>query len=155
MAGTVTVIHEDSPDAYTVAQTVPTAFGARTITLDPATGRLFRRREGSSRLPPRQRTIPGRGARANPARSRSWSSGAETVPRNGRGAPLAPLVGGVSGRRLERHRKVHGQNHEQEAQGVVPGDPLLEDEPCERDEDDERYDLLDDLQLIPLRCAVM
>jgi len=41
MAGTVTVIHEDSPDAYTVAQTVPTAFGARTIALDPTTGRLF------------------------------------------------------------------------------------------------------------------
>jgi len=39
--GTVTVVHEDSPDAYSVAQTVPTAFGARTISLDTKTGRIF------------------------------------------------------------------------------------------------------------------
>jgi DNA-binding beta-propeller fold protein YncE len=41
MVGTVSVIHEDSPDAYSVAQTVPTAFGARTIALDLMTGRIF------------------------------------------------------------------------------------------------------------------
>jgi DNA-binding beta-propeller fold protein YncE len=41
MVGTVTAIHEDSPDAYSVAQTVPTAFGARTISLDAKTGRIF------------------------------------------------------------------------------------------------------------------
>jgi DNA-binding beta-propeller fold protein YncE len=41
MVGTVTVIQEDSPDAYGVAQTVPTAFGARTIALDSKTGRIF------------------------------------------------------------------------------------------------------------------
>jgi hypothetical protein len=41
MVGTVTAIHEDSPDKYTVAQTVPTAFGARTIAFDAKTGRIF------------------------------------------------------------------------------------------------------------------
>lgn len=33
--GTLTVAHQDSPDKYTVLQTVPTAAGARTMTLDP------------------------------------------------------------------------------------------------------------------------
>jgi DNA-binding beta-propeller fold protein YncE len=41
MVGTVTAIHEDSADAYNVAQTVPTSFGARTISLDAKTGRIF------------------------------------------------------------------------------------------------------------------
>lgn len=40
-AGTITVLREQSPDSYAVLQTVPTAFGARTITLDAPTGRLF------------------------------------------------------------------------------------------------------------------
>ena len=34
-AGTVTVVHEDSPDKYTVRATVPTKRGARTIAVDP------------------------------------------------------------------------------------------------------------------------
>ena len=41
MTGTVTVLHEDSPGAYSVVQSVPTAFGARTIAFDPKTGRIF------------------------------------------------------------------------------------------------------------------
>jgi YVTN family beta-propeller protein len=41
MVGTLTVLHEDSPDAYSVLQTVPTEFGARTIALDAGTGRVF------------------------------------------------------------------------------------------------------------------
>ncbi len=41
MVGTLSVLHEDSPDAYSVAQTVTTAFGARTIALDTKTGRVF------------------------------------------------------------------------------------------------------------------
>jgi YVTN family beta-propeller protein len=41
MVGTLTVLHEDSPDAYSLVQTVPTAFGARTIALDAKTGRVF------------------------------------------------------------------------------------------------------------------
>ncbi len=39
--GTITVIHEDSPDKYTVVQTVKTMDGARTMELDPATHTLY------------------------------------------------------------------------------------------------------------------
>jgi YVTN family beta-propeller protein len=39
--GTLTVLHEDSPNAFSLVQTVPTARGARTITLDARTGRVF------------------------------------------------------------------------------------------------------------------
>ena len=35
--GTVTVVHQDSPDKYTVVATVPTFRGAKTITVDPVT----------------------------------------------------------------------------------------------------------------------
>lgn len=41
MQGTLSVLHEDSPDAYSLVQSVPTAFGARTIALDSKTGRVF------------------------------------------------------------------------------------------------------------------
>lgn len=34
--GTVTVVHQDTPDKYTVVATVPTMRGAKTITVDPA-----------------------------------------------------------------------------------------------------------------------
>ncbi len=40
-SGTFTVIHEDTPDKYTVVANVPTARGARTIALDPKTHHLF------------------------------------------------------------------------------------------------------------------
>lgn len=36
-SGNVTVVHEDSPDRYTVVATVPTMAGARTITVNPRT----------------------------------------------------------------------------------------------------------------------
>lgn len=39
--GSITVIHEDTPDKYTVVETVPTQRGARTMTLDPLTHRLY------------------------------------------------------------------------------------------------------------------
>jgi len=39
--GTLTVIHEDAPDKFSVAQTVSTQKGARTITLDPRTHQVF------------------------------------------------------------------------------------------------------------------
>jgi DNA-binding beta-propeller fold protein YncE len=35
--GNVTVVHQDSPDKYTVVATVPTFAGAKTITVDPTT----------------------------------------------------------------------------------------------------------------------
>jgi YVTN family beta-propeller protein len=41
MVGTISVLHEDSPDSYSALQTVPTAFGARTISFDAKTGRVF------------------------------------------------------------------------------------------------------------------
>ena len=40
-SGTFTVIHQDSPTKYTVVANVPTAKGARTITIDPQTHHLF------------------------------------------------------------------------------------------------------------------
>ena len=39
--GTLTAIHEDGPDTYTLAQTVPTQKGARTMALDPKTHRVY------------------------------------------------------------------------------------------------------------------
>ncbi len=39
--GTLTVVHEDSPERYRVVQNVPTQRGARTIVLDPRTHALY------------------------------------------------------------------------------------------------------------------
>jgi DNA-binding beta-propeller fold protein YncE len=39
--GTITVIHQDSPDKYSVVETVKTAPQAKTMALDPKTHRLF------------------------------------------------------------------------------------------------------------------
>ena len=39
--GTLTVVHEDSPDKYTVVTNVPTALGARTMALDPSTHKIY------------------------------------------------------------------------------------------------------------------
>jgi hypothetical protein len=39
--GTLTVVHQDSPDKYSVAQTVTTARGARTMALDPDTNTVY------------------------------------------------------------------------------------------------------------------
>lgn len=39
--GTVTIAHEDAPDSLTVVQTLKTARGARTMTLDPKTHRIY------------------------------------------------------------------------------------------------------------------
>ena len=38
---TMTVLHEDAPDQYSLVQTVATGVGAKQITLDPKTGRIF------------------------------------------------------------------------------------------------------------------
>jgi DNA-binding beta-propeller fold protein YncE len=40
-AGTVTVVHEDTPDRFTVVAEVPTQARARTMALDPVTHRLY------------------------------------------------------------------------------------------------------------------
>jgi YVTN family beta-propeller protein len=39
--GLMSIIHEDSPDKYTVVDNVTTQFGARTMTLDPKTHHVF------------------------------------------------------------------------------------------------------------------
>jgi DNA-binding beta-propeller fold protein YncE len=39
--GTLTVVHQDSPDKYTVVDTVKTQRGARTMALDPSSGRVY------------------------------------------------------------------------------------------------------------------
>jgi len=39
--GTVTVVHEDSPDKFTVVQTLKTEPRAKTMTLDPKTHRIY------------------------------------------------------------------------------------------------------------------
>ena len=39
--GTVTIVHEDSPDKLTVVQTLKTQSGAKTIAIDPKTHRIF------------------------------------------------------------------------------------------------------------------
>jgi DNA-binding beta-propeller fold protein YncE len=39
--GSITVVHEDTPDKYTVVETVPTQRGARTMAVDPRTHRLY------------------------------------------------------------------------------------------------------------------
>ena len=39
--GTVTVAHEDSPDTFTVVQTIKTERGARTMTIDPKTHKIY------------------------------------------------------------------------------------------------------------------
>jgi hypothetical protein len=39
--GTMTVFHEDTPDKYTLVESVKTQSGARTMALDRKTGRAF------------------------------------------------------------------------------------------------------------------
>lgn len=39
--GTLTVVHEEAPDRFTVVETVPTMRGARTMTLDPRTHTVY------------------------------------------------------------------------------------------------------------------
>jgi YVTN family beta-propeller protein len=39
--GTLSIVHQDSPDAYSAVQTVPTVAGARTLAYDAKSGRVF------------------------------------------------------------------------------------------------------------------
>jgi len=67
-SATVTVVHEDSPDQFTVVQTLPTEKGARTMQVDPATHKIYLASAkyeapaaapaGGGR-PPRPKMIPG------------------------------------------------------------------------------------------------
>ncbi len=65
--GTLTVVHQESPDRYTVQQTLQTQKGARTMTLDPETGTVYlvtaqlgQRPEATATNPhPRPPVVPG------------------------------------------------------------------------------------------------
>jgi len=72
--GNVTVVHQDSPEKYTVVATVPTMPGAKTIGVDPEAHRayLFQPEYGPA-----------------PAQD----SGAATPSPGGRNAPRGPVVG--------------------------------------------------------------
>jgi len=63
--GNVTVVHQDSPDKYTVVTTVPTFAGAKTITVDPTrhTAYLFQPERGPAPAPAAgaPAPAPGRG----------------------------------------------------------------------------------------------
>jgi hypothetical protein len=39
--GTIHIFHEDSPDKFSLVETVQTEFGAKTLALDPKTHNLF------------------------------------------------------------------------------------------------------------------
>jgi DNA-binding beta-propeller fold protein YncE len=75
--GNVTVVHQDTPDTYTVVSTVTTVAGAKTITVDPATHNVYLFQ-------------PERGPAAPPAAA---PGGAAPAPggRGGRG-PQGPIV---------------------------------------------------------------
>ena len=65
--GNITVVHQDSADAYSVVATVPTFAGAKTITVDPTTHNayLFQPERGPAPPPPPDAPPPdpGRGGR--------------------------------------------------------------------------------------------
>ncbi len=68
--GNVTVVHQDSADAYSVVATVPTFAGAKTITVDPKTHNayLFQPERGPAPPPPADAPAPppGRGRGRGP-----------------------------------------------------------------------------------------
>ena len=63
--GNVTVVHQDSPDKYTVVETVPTFAGAKTITVDPVTHNayLFQPERGPAPAPAADAPPPPAGGR--------------------------------------------------------------------------------------------
>ncbi len=50
--GTLTVVHEDAPDKFTVLDNVPTQRGARTMALDPATHQVYLATADYAPMPP-------------------------------------------------------------------------------------------------------
>jgi DNA-binding beta-propeller fold protein YncE len=85
--GTVTVVHEDSPDKYTVVATVNTMNGVKTIAVDPVTHRAygFTPEYGPAPAPSAaapNTAAPGPGPTAGPG------------PGPGRGPARGPVIGG-------------------------------------------------------------
>ncbi len=66
--GNVTVVHQDSPDKYTVVATVATFAGAKTITVDPVTHNvyLFQPERGPAPAPPSGAAPPAAGRGRGP-----------------------------------------------------------------------------------------
>jgi hypothetical protein len=58
--GTLTVVHEDSPDKFAVAENVPTQRGARTMTLDEKSHRVFLVTAEFGPTPPATAELPRR-----------------------------------------------------------------------------------------------
>jgi len=58
--GTITVVAEKGPNAFAVAETVPTRVTGRTMGIDPATGRLF---VAAADIDPNAKVAPGPGGR--------------------------------------------------------------------------------------------
>ena len=56
--GTVTVVHQDSPDKYSVVATVETFAGAKTITVDPSTHNAYLFQPQRGPVPPPTVTTP-------------------------------------------------------------------------------------------------
>jgi DNA-binding beta-propeller fold protein YncE len=53
--GTLTVVHEDSPDKFTLAESVKTMLGARTMTVDPRTHKVY---VVSAKFSPERKMVP-------------------------------------------------------------------------------------------------
>jgi DNA-binding beta-propeller fold protein YncE len=53
--GTLTVVHEDSPDKFTLAESVKTMLGARTMTVDPKTHKVY---VVSAKFTPERKMVP-------------------------------------------------------------------------------------------------
>jgi DNA-binding beta-propeller fold protein YncE len=70
--GTLTVVHEVTPDKYTVTQTVPTMTGARTMTIDPATHTVYT-------VGARYGEVPRTATKDNPRRRAPIMPGSVTV----------------------------------------------------------------------------
>jgi DNA-binding beta-propeller fold protein YncE len=62
-SGTVTIAHEDSPDKFTVVQTLATERSARTMTLDPSTHKIYL---ASAKFEPPTTPAPAGGGRQRP-----------------------------------------------------------------------------------------
>jgi DNA-binding beta-propeller fold protein YncE len=70
--GTITVVHETSPDKFVVAQTIQTMAGARTMTVDPATHRPYT-------VGARYGAVPAAATKENPRRRAPIVPGSVTV----------------------------------------------------------------------------
>ena len=69
--GILSIFHEDTPDKYTLVQTVKTLPGARTMALDRKTGNVYSPVADLALRPQPPPIIPGRAPRASPAPSLS------------------------------------------------------------------------------------